>query len=251
MCSAVTGAGTARAVVHPFRATQGSRRHARGARGILRAGLSGPITRFPARLSPPALPATRSSRSATGSCARLGSPPRRSPPAAPHSDASSPPSKAKDDSPASPPWHPNGPRAAVRLGSPRLSQHFLSASSRWSRRPVTAAVAASASCMSSDINVTVATVRRHRSSQDATVSCPANVCARFDGRSEPRAAARRGQAGPAAGRVFRDADSGGAEAAPPSSMRALSLSDRLTPPSVRAPRAPSLRADRLRPLQGG
>ena len=189
MCSAVTGAGTARAVVHPFRATQGSRRHARGARGILRAGLSGPITRFPARLSPPALPATRSSRSATGSCARLGSPPRRSPPAAPHSDASSPPSKAKDDSPASPPWHPNGPRAAVRLGSPRLSQHFLSASSRWSRRPVTAAVAASASCMSSDINVTVATVRRHRSSQDATVSCPANVCARFDGRSEPRGAA--------------------------------------------------------------
>ena len=44
---------------------------------------------------------------------------------------------------------------------------------------------------------------------------------------------------------------GVAEAAPPSSMRALSLSDRLTPPLVRAPRAASLRADRIRPLQGG
>ena len=56
---------------------------------------------------------------------------------------------------------------------------------------------------------------------------------------------------PAAGRVFRDVDSGAAEAAPPSLMRALSLSDRLTPPLVRAPRVASLRADRPRPLRGG
>ena len=56
---------------------------------------------------------------------------------------------------------------------------------------------------------------------------------------------------PAAGRVFRDVNSGGSEAAPPSSMRALSLSDRLRPPLVRPPRAASLRADRLRPLRGG